>query len=68
MVLVDPPKLFWGLWKMFLPMIPMRTREKIAFAYSKPGGTPSASEVLAPIVGPHLQEYLLGTFAASTHK
>lgn len=53
---LNPPTMFWVLWKMFYPVIDPVTRTKVEFLYTE--DKPSAYESFPKLFPPHLSHYL----------
>ena len=59
-ILVDPPTMFWVLWKLFGPFIDAKTKEKVKFMYTK--GKPNIRDEFPKIFPPHLSDYLIRSY------
>lgn len=62
-ILIDPPTMFWVLWKVLQPFIDVRTKEKVLFVYTEK--QPNMRDVFADMFPPALAEYLMATFRAN---
>lgn len=56
MICVNPPTLFWGLWKLFSPFVDPPTKEKVEFLYTE--DKPSVYDRFSKIFPEALCQYL----------
>jgi hypothetical protein len=59
-ILIDPPTMFWLLWKILSAFVDEKTKQKVAFWYID--DEPRISEEFPKIFPPYLSKYLLDAF------
>lgn len=65
MICVNPPKLFWGLWKLFSPFVDPPTKEKAEFLYTE--AKPSIYDRFPKIFPETLCQYLYDSLDRSKY-
>lgn len=65
MIIINPPTLFWGLYKLFYPAIDPVTRTKVEFVYTE--DKPSVYDAFPKLFPAHLRGFLYDSYDRSKH-
>lgn len=65
MLIINPPGLFWGLWKLFQVVIDPVTRTKVEFIYTE--DKPSIYDSFPKLFSPAVRGFLYDTYDRSKH-
>lgn len=65
MICINPPTMFWVLWKLFSPVIDPPTKEKVEFLYTE--DKPSVYESFPKLFPEHLCQYLYDAYDRSKY-
>lgn len=65
MVCINPPTMFWVLWKLLSPVVDPVTREKVAFLYTET--TPSIYDAFPSMFPEHMCRYLYDAYDHSKY-
>eukprot|EP00796_Vickermania_ingenoplastis_P005370 gene5370-3865_t len=65
MICINPPTMFWMLWKLFSPVIDPPTKEKVEFLYTE--DTPSVYERFPKLFPEYLRNYLYDSYDRSKY-
>lgn len=63
MICINPPTMFWVLWKLFQPVVDPVTKTKVEFLYTE--DKPSVYESFPALFPPHLAQFLYDSFNRS---
>lgn len=65
MICINPPTMFWALWKLFSPVVDPATKEKVEFLYTE--DKPSVFESFPKLFPEHLCNYLYDSYDRSRY-
>jgi hypothetical protein len=66
MILINPPTMFWVLYKLLSPFIDQRTKEKAKMLYTD--REPNIRDEFPKLFPPHVANYLLEAYMRNIHE